>query len=294
MAAKPEQLEIITCSYRPDLARCQRLCQSVERYVPAHITHTLIVPARDVEHFKHLENSRRRVLPVQAVVPGHYRQLPLGDKFWVDHRGWPVRGWVMQQLVKLSVSRATHAELLLFADSDLQFIQPFDPRRVYRDGRLRLHRVPGAMNEGRHHQWHRRAGILLGEKPDYFGSDYVGQLITWRRSHLVALQSHIEAQLGRPWHTAVARSMDISEYTLYGAFVEHVMGEASHGHYYQAEELCHCCWFDHEAEALRDGRAALAPGAMALLVQSNLGLTPSGERAVLDGALTDAVLEVQA
>ncbi len=156
--------------------------------------------------------------------------------------------------------------MLLFADSDLQFLRPFDVRSVYRDGRLRLHRVPGAMNEGRHHQWHRRAGILLGATADYFGSDYVGQLITWRRSNLVALQKHIETQRGRSWHSAVARSLDISEYTLYGAFVEAVLGDAANGHFYEADDLCHCCWFDYQAEALRDGREALVPGAMALLV----------------------------
>ncbi len=99
MTASKERLEIITCSYRPDLARCQRLCESVEQYVPREISHTLVVPARDVALFRHLENDRRRVLAVQDVVPGGYRQLPVSDKVWVDQSGWPVGGWGLQPLV---------------------------------------------------------------------------------------------------------------------------------------------------------------------------------------------------
>ena len=288
MQGNNENIEIITCSYRPDLERCRRLCESVDRFVPGDIAHTLIVPHRDLPLFAGLANQRRRVLAVQQVVPGTFRQLSLGEKIWLDGVFWPVRGWVMQQLVKLSVSRATTAELLLFADSDLQFVRPFERERIYRDGKLRLHRMPGAMAEGRHSHWHRRAGALLDEAADYFGSDYVGQLITWRRSNLLALQAHVEKGSGKPWHLAVSRSLDISEYILYGSFVEHVLGAEANGHFYDAQELCHCCWFDYQAEELLSGNCQLAPNAMALLVQSNLGLTRDVETAVLQAATGQA------
>jgi hypothetical protein len=285
MTPDNERLEIITCSYRPDLQRCRRLCNSIDRYVPRDIRHTVIVPPRDYAHFAPLQDARRTVLTTSDVLPARFNQLPGSDKLWVDRMGWPVRGWVMQQLVKLSASRATFAEFLLFADSDLQFLRDFDTRDFCRDGKLRLHRIPDAKKEGRHRNWHRRAGALLGEQRDYFGSDYVGQLITWRRSNLVALQRHIEKTQRRPWHVAVSRSLDISEYVLYGSFVEHVLGEERHGHFYSSYDLCHCCWFDSEARELLEGRRTVDPGAVALLVQSNLGLAPAQEHAVLQAAL---------
>ena len=105
MHADNERIEIITCSYRPDLERCRRLCESVERFVSRDVFHTLIVPQRDLALFAPLANGRRRVLAVQQVLPGNFRQLPLGEKWWMDSHGWPVRGWVLQQLVKLSVNR---------------------------------------------------------------------------------------------------------------------------------------------------------------------------------------------
>ena len=279
-----ERLEIITCSYGPDLLRCRRLCESVDRHVPASVQHTLIVPARDRQAFAPLENSRRRVLVTQEVVPGTYRQLPGSERLWLDAYGWPVRGWIMQQITKLSASRATDAELLLFADSDLLFIRDLDLRSIYRAGKLRLHRIPGAMQEGEHLRWHRRSGALLGMPGDYFGSDYVGQLISWRRSRLIGLQQHLERTNGKPWHVPVAHSLKFSEYILYGSYVEHVLGEANSGHFYSSDELCHCCWFEHEADQLRRGQTQVAPGAVALLVQSNLGYAPKEEAAILNAA----------
>ncbi len=288
MPASAETLEIITCSYRPDRVRCERLCESVDRFVAEDILHTIIVPERDLAVFRGLENRRRRVVSAQDVLPGRYRQLPFTEKMWVSARGRPIRGWIMQQVVKLSASRVASAELMLFADSDLQFVRPFEIDRIYRDGRLRLHRVPGAMNEGRHLRWHQRAGTLLGKQCGYFGSDYVGQLISWRRSNLEALHRHIESATGLTWHEAVTRSLHVSEYILYGSFVEHVLGDEHNGHFYEAEDLCHCCWFDHQARDLLEGRQSLDPRAMALLVQSNLALSPAIEKAVLQSALGPA------
>ncbi len=280
----PESLEIITCSYRPDLARCRRLCESIDRYVPRHIGHVLVVPERDLTLFLPLVSERRTIVAAEDVLPRRFIQLPRTEKIWIDRFGWPVRGWILQQLIKLSATRATKAELIMFADSDLQFVREFDVSHVVRDGRLRLHRIPGAMNEGRHRRWHRRAGALLGVPTDYFGSDYVGQLITWRRSQLLGLQQHISAVHGKPWHVTVSRSLDFSEYILYGSYVEHVVGDADNGHYYEAQDLCHCCWFAEQADGLLSGRQPLASQAVALLIQSNLGLDPAQEAAILRSA----------
>lgn len=276
-----ERMEIITCSYRPDYERCRRLCASVDRFVDDGIGHVLIVPRRDLALFSALAGGRRRLLAAEDVLPRRFFQLPGSERIWLDAHGWPVRGWILQQLLKLSATRATDAELILFADSDLQFVRPFEVGQVLRNGRLRLHRIPGAMDHGRHQRWHRRAGALLGRPTEYFGSDYVGQLITWRRSLLEGLHSHIEQTHGKPWHVAVSRSLDFSEYILYGAYAEHFSVDLKGGHYFEERDLCHCCWVEEQAEELRSGRAQLAPGAVALLIQSNLGLDAGEEGRIL-------------
>ena len=285
-----ERLEIITCSYGPDLERARHLCASVDKYVDPSIRHTLIVPAKDRDQFRPLENRRRDVQVVQDVVPGNFRALPPGRQAWVHKWGLPIRGWIMQQITKLSANRATDAELIMFADSDLRFVRPLQMEDVYRDGRLRLHRIPGAKAEGRHLKWHQRTRELLGlpaasGSDAYLGSDYVGQLITWRRDHLEGLQRQIQVVTEEPWYKPVARSLHMSEYILYGSYVEHIAGAAGQDHFYTSRDLCHCCWFQEDAERLSAGTQGVDASALAVLVQSNLGLAPAQEDAVFDAAV---------
>lgn len=276
------EMALITCSYAPDFQRCHRLCQSIDRWVPGDIAHRVIVPARDLPLFRPLENARRSVLAVEDVVPGPFWQLPRTNKWWVDQHGWPVRGWIMQQVTKLSANHASCAEHLIFADSDLVFVRPFKREDVLNGDKLRLHRIPGAMSEGEHLKWHHQAADLLGLERQYFGSDYIGQLITWRRSQLEGLQAHLEYTQNRPWYRGIARSLRVSEYILYGAYIDGVVGLENSGHEGISHDLCHCCWFREEADALANKKTTLREDAVALLLQSNLGLTDEDENNLID------------
>jgi len=272
-----EQLSIVTCSYAPDVKRCQRLCRSIDRLVPKHIEHCIIVPRRDYPLFRNLQSSRRRIVVTEDVVPGGFYHLPIAKKMWLSPTLLPVRGWIMQQITKLSASFAVNSELILFVDSDLEFIRDLNMGLIYHSERLRLHRVPSAKQEVTHRHWHHQAARLLGEKPRYFGSDYVGQLITWRRSNLQALHAHIENTHDKPWYQPVANSLRFSEYILYGAFVEHIVGLESSGHFSCDDDICHCCWVSAEATSLLNGTAVISHRAQAVLLQSNLGLKAEQE-----------------
>jgi len=68
--------------------------------------------------------------------------------------------------------------------------------------------------------------------------------------------------------------MTVSEYTLYGVFVEHVLGLDKAGHFPNAEDICHCLWFEDEtAKFLTEFNHENAP--QAVLLQSNIGLDQS-------------------
>lgn len=281
MPTHHEELSMITCSYAPDFQRCQRLCRSVDRWVSGDIAHWLVVPARDVAMFRTLSNGRRHVVAVEDVVPGKFWQLPKSTRWWLDSRAWPVRGWVMQQVTKLSANFVSSAELIIFADSDLQFVRPFSRDNVVQDGQLRLHRIAGAKDSGEHLLWHHKAADLIGAQKQYFGHDYIGQLITWRRSHLEGLQLHLEQQHSRPWYQGVARALKVSEYILYGAYVDVVVGVDKSGHFSCDQDPVHCCWFREEADALANGTNPLQERAVAVLLQSNLGLSDQDEQRIV-------------
>ncbi len=275
-------LTIVTCSYGPDAARCARLCASIDRFVPGHIEHLLVVPRRDASQFQRLTSHRRKLIVTEDLVPGNFRQVPLLDRWWLDSKGWPVRGWIMQQVTKLSVDRAVDTDNILFADSDVQLIRSLGHAALLDNDKLRLHRVPGAANTGRHLAWHQRAARLLGLEPGYLGSDYIGQLITWKRGNLSSLHSAMEERHGRPWQELVARSTHFSEYILYGAYVEFVLGLENSGHFACADDVCHCCWFNDQADELDDSAATISDRAVAILLQSNLKLSHERENHLLN------------
>ena len=266
-----ESLALVTCSYRPDFERCTRLCTSMDAFISADTAQILIVPDRDRSMFAALEADNRIVISTEDVLPARYTHLPLLNKWWLDNGMWPVRGWMMQQLTKLCADVVTDREHIMFIDSDIEFIRALQRDSFLRTGALRLHRKPAEGSEGIHLKWHHAAADLLGLTPQYFGSDYIGPLATWRRSNLVQLKRHIEEHLERPWHEALGRRMTVSEYTLYGVFVEHVLVLEKSGHFPNAEDLCHCLWFEDETDKfLSEFKQGNAP--QAVLLQSNIGL----------------------
>ena len=279
------QFAIITCSYRPDFHRCQRLCASIDKWVQPEIEHVLIVPKRDLNLFKALSSERRKVVSVESIVPGRYTQLPFTNKWWLDSRGWPVRGWIMQQITKLSACHATNAEHLLYADSDIQFIAPLKIEALIKGDALRLHRIPYAMDHGIHLTWHKVASRLLGLEQKYSGADYIGQLISWRSSILKRLHKHIEATTHKKWNHAVGQELRFSEYILYGTFIDRFLNDQSL-HFSTDKDLSYCCWDDIDVENLTNGSKPLRDE-VCVLFQSNLDLTPKQEERLLGKLLSN-------
>jgi hypothetical protein len=278
MTRQNESMAIVTCSYGPDAQRCKRLCASVDRFVDPQIKHHLIVPKRDLHLFASSASERREIHTVESVLHRRFRQAPIGNKWWLYKGLMPVRGWILQQITKLAADQVTPAEYIVFADSDLQFTQQFDPSRIIADGHLRLHAIAGDMDTGRHLNWHHRAAHLLGVAPRYFDNDYVGQLISWRRSTLQRLKAHLQKQSGKRWDHVLATTLDFSEYILYGVFAQHVLGASEAGHFITDDPMCHCFW---DTNDVANAGTKITADAIAIHIQSNLKLSMREEQALL-------------
>ncbi len=261
---------VITPSYGPDFERCALLCRSVAEHLDGDYRHYLVVDARDRPRFRALAGPRTEILTVEEVMPWWLRRVPGARRWWFSLKTPPVRNWILQQLVKLSTGEFLNEENLVFIDSDVAFIRPFHIDGLSPHGRLRLFRVPGVANQMPHNLWHRTAAKLLGLPPtDYFGSTYIGNLITWRRAHVQSLYRRIEATTGRSWLAAVAAQWHLSEYILYGIFAEHVLGDAAE-HEYTDLPLCHISWdytIKSDADVERFFRA-LQPYHVAVMMSS--------------------------
>lgn len=234
---------LVTPSFRLDLERCRLLVETVDAYVPPDVRHYVIVDRRDLRRFGALRSARVHLVAVEDVLPWWIRRVPGIERSWLSLRTPPIHNWLLQQLVKLSVADVVAADVLVYVDSDVFFVRPFDPRADMRGGGVPLFcqvDQPGvnAANDA----WHRAAARLLG-LPARRGYDtnFVGNLICWRRETLRRLHDHVRALGGRTLVHAAARRPTFSEYVLYGMFAREVLGDHA-GHYPSAEDRTLCDW----------------------------------------------------
>jgi hypothetical protein len=216
-----------------DVERCRFLVETVGRWVDPQVRHYLIIAKRDVPLFKPMLNGRTEMIIVEDIIPGWLFRLPGFRRFWFSLKTRPVKNWILQQIVKLSVPARVSEDILLYADSDMFFVAPFDPHGFERDGR-----VPLLFETGQrglipsNDEWQAIGSRLLGlpVEPEC-DTNYVGQLIWWRRLNAVAALDRVQQISGKQWQRAVAPLSGFSEYILYGLYSHRVLGEKS-GHWH--------------------------------------------------------------
>jgi hypothetical protein len=244
----------ITPSYAPDFHRCKLLCWSIEQFVSAPVKHYIVVENKDLSLFQQLANERTIILTKEEILPTWIKRIPFLDRknIWLNFKGyktgnWLVRGWLIQQIVKLAAAQYVNEEVLIFLDSDVAFIDHFDVYSLINDGKVRLFRVELStdldMEFGK--KWKVSAKKLLNLPPENNYYDfYVSQVITWRRSNLIRLYKSLEKNFKQDWLEVVVGVKDLSEYVLYGLFASHVIGDSS-GHYNDhLQKICWCYWKD--------------------------------------------------
>jgi hypothetical protein len=220
---------LVTPSFRLDVERCRLLTDSVERWVVPGVRHYLVVDRRDLPMFRSMASARTEIVVVEDVIPKWLFRMPVTRKFWFSLRTRPLRNWILQQVVKLSIPSFVAEDVLLYADSDVFFIAPYDPASLQRDGTVPLFVETGQRGLIRSNdQWHDAAATLLGlPAAGSYDTNYIGNLITWRRQNVLALRRRIEDVAGKDWQLALAPLNAFSEYILYGMFAQRVLGERS-------------------------------------------------------------------
>lgn len=281
---------IVTPSYVQDFERCRLLCETLDRHVTGFAHHYILVEHRDMALFRRLQGPRRTIIDERELLPGWLR--PFSDpsslfrrRIWLSLRTKPLRGWHVQQLRRIAIAAYVPQDVLVFCDSDVVFVKPFDCGAFWRDGKARLFRRDNTM-EGEvrydHQLWSRNAGLALGiAAPAVSPHDYISTLIAWRRETMAAMCRRIEDLHGRGWIEVLGSSRKFSECMVYGRYVDEVLDGA--GHFHGSEEFCHVHWF---GQALSDDEfrafvASMAPEQVAVGVQSFLGVDPDRIRRLL-------------
>ncbi|MGB3136895.1 MAG: DUF6492 family protein [Nodosilinea sp.] len=274
----PPFLAVATPSYAPDYERCKLLVESISRFSQTPVQHYIIVDQRDYSRFATLANTTTQIIAAESLLPDWIRRLPLVRKAWFSLKTLPIRNWVLQQIVKLSFAASTPEPATVFVDSDVAFIRPFDLTQFSQQNQTRLFRVPEYYTpdfEPLYAEAYRLLG-LEGYRSGVAQPNYIGNLISWRQDNVIALRNHLEQVWDRSWLETLARAPTLSEYILYGVFVDQVLGEAA-GHFYDWSPLCHEYW---QPQPLNDQEldeffTAVQPSHIAVMVSAKAQIAPS-------------------
>ena len=242
-----KRMSIITPSYAPDFELCSDLHRSVLECSPESVHHHIIVPRTDVELFRRLSGPRTHIRSEADFLPASFIPVPF-TKLTVNlrHPIPPVRGWILQQLVKLAAVAQSDDDVTVIVNSDIEFVRPFGAETFIQNGVVRLYRKPNAIDQRMPHHmtWHRVARELLGlelSAPPY--PDYISSLLAWNPAFVRKMLAKVTAITGRPWTIAIGGQLHFSEWTLYGLFVDHVLGEPARS-FVSDDQLCLSYWND--------------------------------------------------
>jgi hypothetical protein len=271
---------VVTASYAPDFERCRLLCETLDRHVSGFAHHYILVERRDVALFRQLEDSRRSVVDERDLLPSwlHVFDDPLSlfrRRIWLSLRTQPLRGWHVQQLRRIAIAAHAAEDMLVYVDSDVAFLKPFDCATFSRDGKVRLFRRDGVLSSAGHDEhrvWSRNAGDALGiDALRVSTHDYISTLIAWRRETVNAMCAGIEKTHGRDWAAVIGSARQFSECMIYGRYVDDVIGGA--GHFHGAEEFCRVHWNGQPLsdDAFHHFVATMAPEQVAIGMQSFIG-----------------------
>ncbi len=238
-------LAVITPSYAPDFEICRDLNASVLAYMPDSVRHYVITPRRDRDLFACLNGKRTTVWSVNQLLPSSFKDVPWANA-WMNlrHIGPPIRGWIMQQVVKFLAATLVEADMLLLADSDVTLVRPVTAETFRPSDRIRMYRKDAAINESmpRHLTWHDNARKMLKVPPARPPlPDYVSALNIWERRTVMALRDRLQDTTGRSWIEVITSQLHISEFILYGVFVDEILADTAAVEPTESM-LCHSYW----------------------------------------------------
>lgn len=226
-----------TPSYIGDLERAVWLRRSLRTFFRGEAEHIMAVPQRDLPDFRRAlghEPGLRLVAQEDLVDARFYpdRVHRLAARFapsqlWRLERHAGRAGWIIQQIVKLNSPSLITDGAIVFLDSDLFFFRPFDFDSLGLDKSRLLVRIQPETESARHRHHIVKAREILGLTADH-GTEqtYMGYPAIWYADWVRQLHRHLEQLSGMSWQHALYDAGHLSEYTLYGIYLEEVLKPA--------------------------------------------------------------------
>lgn len=288
------QATLFTPSHLGDLERALWMRRSIRRFLTTSCRHVIAVPRPDLGAFtRELQSDTDVELVAQedAVESIFYpdwlyrlvaRLAPSQTWRLEERAGRP--GWIVQQIVKLNCTRWVDRGAVLFVDSDLVFMRPFAPQDFgVTEGRRVLARVTPPREDSKHRSHINRSRQLLALPPGPSEHHYMAYPAIWYVDWVKQLQDHLQATHKTGWQQTLFEAGHISEYTIYGLFVEELLKPEALQ--IQAAPFHHIVFDAQSFRDLKESREILDSvrrERLTLVVQSNLGVPVAEYEEILD------------
>src|SRR5262245_23868232 len=119
-------MAVITPSFAPDFELCAPLNRSVLDNSPDTVQHHIVVPRPDLKLFDRLAGPRTHIRCEADFLPRSFVRVPFNNVTVNLGRPFPpVRGWILQQVVKLAAVATSEDDVVVLVDSDIEFLRPF-------------------------------------------------------------------------------------------------------------------------------------------------------------------------
>lgn len=266
---------LVTPSYSRDVERFKLLANSCDSFCNGFAAHYVVVPKRDFSLFKPLLYEGMKLIAAEDLLSRGLIQTPLA-KFWIDgKRLRPYSGWLIQQIIKLSMAEHVPEQVLVYVDSDVCFVSEFSPKHIWNGQKLRLYSAPRApffYTDQRYLNWYEAAAFFIKEPAESIDRGYIAQLNALHRPTLKAFLGTVKTRLqDNDWQRALLSLGDFSEFILYGVFADQACYDAIH--WKTATQLCFSSWFHDlsDKESVAAFIQNVPSTAVAIHVQSNLG-----------------------
>lgn len=250
-------LRIITPSHAPDFPSFTLLHDSVLRNTDLGVRHVVIVPDRDLALFNSIDSRRLDVVGYRAILPRRFIStvplaripgLPRGFRVNAVNVAspWPpIRGWVLQQVVKLAVAAASADDVVVLIDSDAFLIRPLTESTFRNaEGAVRLYRCPKGIGPHmhRHVRWQQVASHLLRPPhPEHDSPDYISAFASWSPTVVRGSLARVQETTFRAWQDAIASQLEFSEFIFYGTYAT-TLADASWRLTVSEDPLCRSHW----------------------------------------------------
>jgi hypothetical protein len=286
-----------TPSYINDLDRAIWMRRSINRFSKDACRHIIAVPRSDVTAFqealrgdKHVEIVCQEDAVSKIFYPDWvYRAIRrlAKSQLWRFESHAGRAGWIVQQIVKLNCIHWVPNGAVVFIDSDLIFTRPFSIQDLGIEETTRtLVRITPKDEASRHRAHINNARNILSLPDGPSDHKYMAFPAIWYTDWIEQLHRYLEETRKTDWQSALHIAKHISEYTIYGTFVEEVL---------RPEKLAvrtkpfHKIIFDRASfDELKSSPKDFnnpANNYLALVVQSNLGISVSEYENILSAII---------